>query len=144
MYLSAVRRIRSTGTVPLSTYRYLVSQSRPAIYAPTGTYKPPISGRRRGGFGVINTTIDPTATQPAWQKTITDLVQTGLSVFQAERLRKENLERIRAGKAPLTDAQMRSLAPTANVNVALPPAIQYGALAGGAALLYLLATRRKR
>lgn len=134
MHLSATRRIRSTGNISFSRYRAIVPSQ--AYYGRRPIYP--------YGFGVINTTIDPTATQPAWQKTITDLVQTGLSVFQAERLRKENLERIRAGKAPLTDAQMRSLAPTANVNVALPPAIQYGALAGGAALLYLLATRRKR
>ncbi len=88
--------------------------------------------------------IDPTKPVPDWQKTLTQLVQTGLSVYQAERLRKENLERIRNGQAPLTEAQMRALAPTANVAVTLPPAIQYGALAGGAALIYLLATRKGR
>lgn len=98
---------------------------------------------RARGLGAVDVTIDPTKQQAPWQKTLADLVQTGLSVYQAERLRKENLERIRAGKPPLTDAQMRSLAPTANVNVALPKELQYGMLAGGAALLYLLATRKR-
>lgn len=101
-----------------------------------------------GGFGAVapstSVTVDPTKPAPQWLQTITQLASQGLTIYQAERLRKENLDRIRQGLPPLTDAQMRSLAPTANVNVALPPALQYGALAGGAALLYLLATRRRR
>src|SRR5690606_38616338 len=110
--------------------------------------RPIIVGSGGYGFGSLAPTtsidVDPSKPAPQWLQTITQLASQGLSIYQAERLRKENLDRIRQGLPPLTDAQMRSLAPTANVNVALPPAIQYGALAGGAALLYLLATRKKR
>ena len=89
-------------------------------------------------MGVTNLDIDPTKPAP-WYAA---LFGQALDVFQAERLRKENLKRINAGLPPLTAAQSQSLAPTANVNIGLPPELKYGLLAGGAFLLYLLATRK--
>ena len=96
-----------------------------------------------GGFGAVDVTVDPTKQPPKWLETISQLAQQGLSVYQAERLRKENLDRIRAGQPPLTDAQMKALAPTANVNVALPQDLKWAMIGGGAFLLYLLATRKR-
>ena len=96
-----------------------------------------------GAFGAVDVSVDPTKAQPAWLKTIADLAQTGLSVYQAERLRKTQMDRINKGLAPLSDNQIRALAPTANVNLALPKELQYGLLAGGAALIYLLVKKRR-
>lgn len=145
-----IRRMQK-GTVSVRTVKAPPLAKMPSYTSRYGAFtsqgmRPIIVGS--GGFGAVapttSVTVDPTKTAPQWLQTITQLASQGLTIYQAERLRKENLDRIRQGLPPLTDAQMRSLAPTANVNVALPPAIQYGALAGGAALLYLLATSKKR
>lgn len=82
-----------------------------------------------------NVNIEAGANPPWWS----DLLKQGLSVFQAERLRAENLKRIRQGLPPLTEAQARSLAPTANVNVSLDPQTkQWLFIGGGLALAFLL------
>ena len=81
-----------------------------------------------------NVNVDPTAKKP-WYA---NLAEQALAVFQAERLRAENKRRIDAGLPPLTPEQTRALAPTANVNVALPQDVKNAMYIGGAALIGLL------
>lgn len=83
-------------------------------------------------------TVQPGSQPPWWA----NLLQQGLTVFQAERLRAENLRRIREGLPLLTEQQARALAPTANVKVELPQGVKLALIGGGIALLALLFTRR--
>ena len=83
--------------------------------------------------------VDPTKQKP-WYA---DLASQALTVWQAEQFRKENARRIREGLPLLTQAQARALAPTANVNVALPVEVKLGALFLGAAVLVAVLRRRR-
>lgn len=100
--------------------------------------------RRHGGLGAADLTVNPTASPPPWLKSVTDLLQTGATIYQSERIAKENLKRAREGLPPLNAAQVKSLGAQANVNIELPPELKYGLLAGGAALLMILARNRGR
>lgn len=95
-------------------------------------------------MGQTEITVDPTQQAPWWQ----NLAQQALTVFQAERLRAENLKRIQAGLPPLSQEETRALAPTANVNVALPQDLKNALYIGGAALIgitiFALTQNRKR
>lgn len=140
------RHIRvSPGQMRAIRRRYGLSQrAQHVVAAPSRIWSAPrYSTAYASGFGAVDVTVDPTKEPPKWLQTLTQLAQQGLSVYQAERLRKENLERIRAGQPPLTEAQMRALAPTANVNVALPQDLKWAMIGGGAFLLYLLAKRKR-
>ena len=98
---------------------------------------------RRYGLGATSVTVDPTQSQPAWLKTISDLAQAGLSIYQARQLQKIQLDRINTGKPPLSDSQIRALAPTVNVKADLPPEIKWPLIAGGAVILFLLVNRKR-
>ena len=94
-------------------------------------------------MGNTDIQIDPTQKPPWWQ----GLAEQALAVFQAERLRAENMERIRSGLPPLTAEETKALAPTANVNVALPQDLKNALFIGGAAILgltFFALTRNKR
>lgn len=100
--------------------------------------------RRTGGLGAAEIAVNPAQAPPAWLTNVSNLLQTGASIYQSERIAKENLKRAREGLPPLSAAQMRSLGAQANVNIELPPELKYGLLAGGAALLLILARKGRR
>lgn len=120
-----------------------IASVAPRLWAAPRYSMPGRVPRRKGGLGAVDINVDPTKPPPAWLQTITQLAQQGLTVLQAERLRKENLDRIRAGKPVLTADQMRALAATANVNVELPQDLKYAMIGGGAILLYLFAKKKR-
>lgn len=96
--------------------------------------------RRARGLGAVSVDVDPTAAPP-WYAGV---VEQALAIFQAERLRAENLRRLREGLPPLSAAEARALAPTANVNVTLPPGLTIGAALVGAAILAAVVARPRR
>ena len=82
----------------------------------------------------LDVTVDPTQKSP-WYA---DLAQQAMALIQAERLRKENKDRINRGLPPLSQREAAALAPTANVNVALPQGVQTALILGGIGLVGLL------
>lgn len=94
-----------------------------------------------GGLGAVDMTIDPTAPKP-WYA---DILQQGLSILQAKQVQDVNKQRLAAGLPPLTDAQARALAPTANVKVAVPAEVKPLIwIAGGSIVLLTLSALQRR
>lgn len=85
-------------------------------------------------------------TEKAWYEKLLDVYGTVRARKEADKLRKENLERMRRGQSPLSVDDWRALTPpAATVEVGMAPQTQrlliFGALGLGAVLLLM---RRKR
>lgn len=98
--------------------------------------------RRRGraGLGAIDVTIDPTAKKP-WYA---DFGEKALAIYQSISIAETNKKRLAQGLPPLTDAEIRKIAPAANVTVQLPPEIKAAIVGGVVFLGVLLITRMPR
>jgi len=98
---------------------------------------------RMSALGAIE--VDTTQARPWYADVFKTVAETASGAITANRIAKENARRLAAGQPVLTDRETRSLAPTANVQFALPPEMKTVLwIGGGAIVLLTLAALSKR